>query len=163
MESIVAPAQLPDPKDLKRSHVEAVIAGYGTPAASRTVSLVINGKTVATKKVDVPANGRATVAFAPLDVPYGFSKCEIKIDAADGFAADDAGAFAIQRSDPERVLMVHNGGDARSALYFGDALAAAAQTSFLMQEVDAAQTSDIDPTKYAFVVLSDADAAAVDL
>ena len=156
IESVVAPAQLPDPKDLKRSHVQAVIAGYGTPAATRTVSLVINGKTAATKKVDVPAGGRASVEFQPLDVPYGFSRCEIKIDAADGFAADDTSVFAVQRSDPERVLLVHASGDNRSALYFGDALAAAAQSSYLLQSVDASQTSDIDPSKYAFVVLADA-------
>ena len=39
VESINAPAQLADPKDPKKSRVQAVIAGYGTPAASRTVSL----------------------------------------------------------------------------------------------------------------------------
>ncbi len=50
-------------KDAKPVHVQAVIAGYGTPAAQRTVSLVVNGKTTATKTVAVPANGRATVDF----------------------------------------------------------------------------------------------------
>ena len=156
VESIEAPAQLPDPKDLKRSHVQAVIAGYGTPAATRTVSLVINGKVTAMRSVDVPANGRATVQFQPIDVPYGFSRCEVRINAADGFAADDAGVFAVQRSDPERVLLVHSSSDPRSALYFGDALAAAAESSFVLQVINAEQTADVDPSKYAFVVLSDA-------
>jgi hypothetical protein len=156
VESVVAPAQLPDPKDLKRSHVQAVIVGYDTPAATRTVSLLINGKVTATRKVEVPANGRATVEFAPLDVPYGFSRCAIKLDAADGFAADDQSVFAVQRSDPARVLLVHGSGDARSGLYFGTALAAAAQTSYLLQQMDASQTADVDPSKYAFVVLADA-------
>ena len=45
VESVTAPTQLADPKDPKKSRVQAVIAGYGTPAASRTVSLVVNGKT----------------------------------------------------------------------------------------------------------------------
>src|ERR1019366_9265408 len=51
-----------------QARVIAVIAGHGTPAATRTVSLVVNGATIATKKVDVPADGRATVVFEGLDV-----------------------------------------------------------------------------------------------
>ncbi len=139
----------------KKARVLAVIAGHRTPAATRTVSLVINGVVAATKKVDVPADGRATVAFESLDVPYGASRCEIRIDAADGFAADDASSFAVKRADPERVLFVHQAGDSRSQLYFGAALAAAAQASFVLQPIVADQAADVDPTKYAFVVLSD--------
>ena len=75
VESVNAPAQLADPKDPKKSRVQAVIAGYETPAASRTVSLVVNGNTIATRKVEIPANGRATVEFQPLDVPYGLNRC----------------------------------------------------------------------------------------
>lgn len=157
VESVTAPAQLADPKDLKVSRVQAVIVGYTTPAATRTVSLVVNGKAIATRKVSVPANGRTTVEFKPLDVPYGANRCEIRIDdAADGFPADDAAVFAVKRSDPERVLFVHAGNDTRSPLYFGSALAAAASSSFVLQSIDADQSTDIDPTKYAFVVLSDA-------
>ena len=88
VESVDAPGQVWG-KDAKPVHVQAVIAGYGTPAAQRTASLVVNGKTTATKPVAVPANGRATVDFPALEVPYGFSRCEVKIDSADGFAADD--------------------------------------------------------------------------
>ena len=158
VESIDAPAQLADPKDLKRSRVQAVVAGYGTPADTREMSLIVNGKTIATRKVVVPANGRATVEFRPLEVPYGFSRCEVKIDAVDspdGFPADDVGVFAVRRSDPERVLFVHQASDSRSPLYFGAALAAAAQSSFILQSINAEQSTDVDPTKYAFVVLSD--------
>src|SRR5580658_7923985 len=88
VESVDAPGQVWG-KDAKPVHVQAVIAGYGTPAAQRNVSLVVSGKTIATKTVSVPANGRATVDFPALEVPYGFSRCEVKIDAADGFPADD--------------------------------------------------------------------------
>ena len=119
VESINAPAQLADPKDPKKSRVQAVIAGYGTPAASRTVSLVVNGNTIATRKVEVPADGRATVEFQPLDVPFGLNRCAIKIDSADGFPADDISVFAVKRADPERVLFVHQASDSRSPVYFG--------------------------------------------
>jgi hypothetical protein len=156
VEGVNAPVQVADAKDPKKSRVQAVIAGYGTPAASRTVSLVVNGKTVASRKVDIPPDGRATVEFPSLDVPYGLNRCAIKIDSADGFPADDVSLFSVKRADPERVLFVHQASDARSALYFGAALAAASQASFTLQSIDSEKSTDIDPAKYAFVVLSDA-------
>jgi hypothetical protein len=154
--SVDAPAELADPKDTKKSRVLAVIAGLNTPAASKNVSLIVNGRSVATKKVDVPANGRATVEFSPLDIGYGFSKCEVRVDAEDAFPLDDASVFAVRRSDPQKVLFVRGLGDTRSELYFGTALAAAAQASFTMQAASAASTTDLDPSRFAFVVLSDA-------
>ena len=156
VESVNAPAQLSDVKDPKRSRVEAVVAGFNTPAATKTVSLMVNGKTMATKKVNVPANGRATVEFAPLTVGYGFNRCAVRIDGGgDALAADDASVFAVRRSDPERVLFVHAAGDERAALYFDAALQAAAQGAFVLQSSAAEQTTDLDPSRFAFVVLSD--------
>jgi Aerotolerance regulator N-terminal/von Willebrand factor type A domain len=155
VESVTAPAQLADPKDPKKSRVQAVIAGYGTPGTSKTVSLVVNGKTIATRKVQVPQDGRATVDFQPLDVPYGLNHCEVRIDSADSFPADDVSVFAVKRSDPERVLFVHQARDTRSPVYFGAALAASNQASFILQSIDSDRSADVDPAKYAFVVLSD--------
>lgn len=157
VESVDAPEQLNDPKDPKRSRVKAVVAGFGTPAAAKSVSLVVNGKTLATKTVNVSANGRATVEFAPLDVGYGFNRCEVRVQGGDAFPADDASVFAVRRSDPERVLFVHPAGEMRSTLYFGTALSAATQGSFLLQSVAAEQTTDLDPARFSFVVLSDAE------
>lgn len=156
VESVDAPDSLSDTKDPTRSRVQAVVVGFGTPAAVKTVSLVANGKVIATRNVDVPANGRATVEFAPLDVGYGFNRCEVRISGGDAFPADDATVFAVRRSDPERVLFVHSAPDTRSALYFGSALDATAHSSFVLQSVAAEQATDLDPSKYAFVVLSDA-------
>src|SRR5271166_1478553 len=125
VESVNAPGQVWDPK---KARVQAVIAGFGTSAATRTVSLVVNGKTAATKTVEVPANGRATIDFPALEVPYGFSRCEVRIDSADAFAADDLRRFAVQRSDPQKALLIHSYGDNRSPLYVTAALSAAAQS-----------------------------------
>ncbi|HYK36551.1 BatA and WFA domain-containing protein [Alloacidobacterium sp.] len=155
VEPVSAPAELADPKDPKRSHVQAVIAGFSTPEAEKTVSLIVNGKTIATHKVKVPANGRETVEFAPIDVGYGFNRCEVRIDGEDGFPADDASNFVIRRSDPERVLFVHSVSDTRSSVYFGAALGAAEQASFVLQSVTAEQATDLDPSRFVFVVLSD--------
>lgn len=155
IESVEAPAWLADPKDPKYSRVRAVIAGFNSPATSRTVSLIVNGKTVASRKVDVPANGRTTVEFAPLDANYGLNRCSVHIDANDAFPADDVSVFAVRRSDPERVLFVHESTETRAADYFGSALAAADPGAFVLQSMSAEQTTDLDPSKFAFVVLSD--------
>ena len=58
---------------------------------------------------------------------------------------------------------MHQASDTRSPLYFGAALAAASQASFTLQSIDSEKSADIDPSKYAFVVLSDAVCAAFDL
>jgi Aerotolerance regulator N-terminal/von Willebrand factor type A domain len=154
VESVDAPGQVWG-KDAKPIHVQAVIAGFGTPAAQRTVSLVVNGKTTATKPVTVPVNGRATVDFPALEVPYGFSRCEVRIDSADGFPADDFRRFAVERSDPQKALLIHTYGENRSPLYIGAALAAAAQSAFIVESVQANEGADRTPSNYAFIILSD--------
>src|SRR5579863_1671689 len=154
VESVDAPGQVWG-KDAKPVHVQAVIAGYGTPAAKRSVSLVVNGKTTSTKTVAVPANGRASVDFPALEVPYGFSRCEVKIDAADGFPADDLRRFAVERSDPQKVLLIHSFSDNRSPLYVGAALSAAAQSAFIVESINVNEAADRQPSNYAFIVLSD--------
>jgi Aerotolerance regulator N-terminal/von Willebrand factor type A domain len=154
VESVNAPGQVWG-KDAKPVHVQAVIAGYGTPTAQRTVSLVVNGKTTATKTVAVPANGRASVEFPTLEVPYGFSRCEVKIDSADALGADDLRRFAVQRSDPQKALLIHNYSDTRSPLYVGAALSSAAQSAFTLESINVNEAADRKPSNYAFVVLSD--------
>ena len=116
---------------------------------------MINGRVLASKRVDIPASGKAPVEFAPLDIAYGFNRCEIRIEAADPFSADDTQFFTVRRSDPERVLFVHRSGETRSTLYFEAALAAASQGAYLLQSVSVDQTADLDPSRFAFVVLSD--------
>lgn len=152
VESVNAPGQVWDPK---KARVQAVIAGFSTPAATRTVSLVVNGKTAATKTVNVPANGRATAEFDSLDVPYGFTKCEVRIDSADSFPADDVSIFAVERSDPRHALFVSDAADSRSPLYFRSALGSAAESAFVLDTVSAGDAANQQLSKYAFVVLSD--------
>lgn len=152
VESVTAPGQVWDPKTAR---VQAVVAGFHTPAAARTVSLVVNGKAIATRNVSVPANGRASVEFESLDVPYGFSRCEVRVDSADALAADDHYWFSVERSDPQHVLFVHEANDSRSPLYFRSALEAAAESAFTVETVTVDQASNRQPSQYAFVVLSD--------
>jgi hypothetical protein len=156
IDSVSAPTELTDPKDLTKSRVKAVITGFSTPEVDKTVSLTVNGRPVASRTIKVAENGRAPIEFAPIDVDYGFNRCEIRIEGNDSLAADNAARFVIRRVDPQRVLFVHSSADQRSPVYFGAALNAATGGAFVLQPMVADQTTDLDPAKFAFTVLSDA-------
>src|ERR1700676_2537994 len=141
--------------DRKKTRVQVVVAGFNTPAATRTISLLANGKTLATQSAAVPANARATAEFQSLDVPYGFTRCEVRIDSADVFPADDVSLFAVERTDPRRALFVYEPGDSRSPIYFRAALASAAEAAFTLDATSVAQAAGLPLSKYAFVVLCD--------
>jgi hypothetical protein len=152
VESIVAPANV---QDTKAARVQVTVAGFGTPASKRTVTLLANGMTVGTKTADVPENGRVTVEFAGLDIPYGFAKGEARIEGGDHLADDDKMLFSVERSDPRRVLFVHEAKDTRSPLFFRNALQAGTNGAFGIDDVVVEKTGGLDPSKNAYVVVSD--------
>jgi hypothetical protein len=152
IESVSAPPLVWDPSTM---HVQAVIAGYDTPAATRTVSFVVNGKTIATRQVAIPPSGRATAEIDSLELPYGFSRCSVRIEGADALSADDEFIFAIERADRKRGLFVFQSSDTRSALYFASARGAAASTAVVLEKVPAERAANVDPSSYAFIVISD--------
>jgi hypothetical protein len=141
--------------DLRNSRIQAVIAGNATPAATRLVSFLVNGKIIATQRVDVPASGRATAQIDLPQVPHGFNRCSVRIDAADALAADDEYWYVIARSDPQHGLFVHQSADTRSPLYFDTALSSASDPVAVLDKVTPEASANIDPSQYAFVVLSD--------
>ncbi len=152
VQSVVAPASLFRPD---KASVQATIAVFGPGGDRRTVSLVVNGQIVESKTVEFPENGRATAEFHSLEAPYGFSRCEIRLDGADSLAEDDRFRFAVERADPRPALFVHRGGRARDLLYFRAALESSENSAFRLQAVEADRCADVDPTRFAVVVLSD--------
>ncbi len=152
VESVSAPGRIYDPK---KARVQAVVAGLQTNQAHKTVSLVLDGRVLESKQVDVPANGRATVEFASLESPYGFHRGEVRIDSSDQLPADDRFAFAVERADPNRILFLHQGNQERDLLYFKTALESATEAGFLVEPLAADQAAGQSLSKYPFVVLSD--------
>jgi hypothetical protein len=152
VESVTAPAKIYDPKKVR---VQAVIAGMGTEAAKRTVSLVLDGKVLETKPVDVPANGPASVEFLSLDSPHGFHKGEIRIEPNDALREDDRFDFAIERTDPHPVLFLHPAGQDRDELFYRSALESVSEAGFNLEPLAVEQAANQSLSKYAFVVLSD--------
>src|SRR5579864_8399781 len=155
VESVNAPGKIYDPKKVR---VQAVIAGAGTEAAKRTVSLVLDGRVLESKSVDVPANGRASVEFLSLESPHGFHKAEVRIQPDDSLRQDDSFPFAVERADPHPVLFLHQSGEQRSELYYRAALESVPDAGFVLEPLAVEQATNQAFSKYAFVVLSDINA-----
>jgi hypothetical protein len=173
VENVNAPRRV---YDVKKVRIQATIASYGVsetgPAHSRnligvafaaeparavtrkTVTLMLNGKALDSKTVDVPNNGRAQVEFIGLDAPYGFSKGEIRIDSGDALAADDHFPFAVERTDPKKVLFVDDG-RGQGSLFYRAALEAAPDAAFQVETMRAEQAANADLSHFSMVVLSD--------
>jgi hypothetical protein len=152
VETVAAPAQVWDPA---KTRIIATVAGFGTAAATRSVTLLINDRPAGQQSVKVPASGRASVVFAGADIPYGLVRGSVQIDSADGLSADDRYDFVIQRSERVHGLFVHQGSDRATGLYFRSALESAADAAVVLDEVTADQLRTRDLSAYAFVVLSD--------
>src|SRR6201999_3030857 len=108
--------------DPKRFRIQATIAGFAAPAAQRTVSLVVNGKTAQTKTVQVPANGRAGVEFLEIPASYGSNKCEVRIDCAHALPGDDRFPFSVERTYPKKILFLDSGPHPNAQVFFRTAL-----------------------------------------
>ena len=142
--------------DTAKARVRATVAGLHTPKAVKTVSLLADGKVLATKPVEIAENGRASVEFTGIDTGYGFHRGEIRIDgAADAFPNDDTFRFSIERSDPRKVLYLHAARDTRSALYVKAALDAAVPNAYSIEAASFETTSTPNLTNVSFVVLAD--------
>ena len=154
VENVIAPQHVYDPK---RVRISATVTGFSAPAATRTVTLLMNGKTMQSKSVNVPENGRGSAEFTGLDqASYGFNRCEIRIDSADGLPADDRYAFSVERTDPKKVLFVDDGRRPASAGVFPRGVERDRRIRRFQLEVlrpEVAANSDL--SKYAVVVLND--------
>ncbi len=152
VESVAAPAQIWDPT---KTRIVATVAGFATPEATRTVTLLINGRAAGSQSIKIPAAGRASVVFAGPDIPYGLVRASVQIDSADGLGADDRYDFVVQRSERVHGLFVHQGSDSSTTLYFRSALQSAADAAVVLDEVTPEQLRNRDLSADAFIVLSD--------
>jgi hypothetical protein len=152
VESVTVAPQIFDPK---KSRLTATIAGWQTAAATRQVALVLNNRVVETKSLAIPANTRAQVEFLGFDVPYGANHGEVRIEPHDSLPQDDTYLFSVERADPRRVLFLYAGGRSREGFYYKAAMESSTNSGLLVDQAQLEQASNIDLTKFVFVVLSD--------
>ena len=152
VDNVNAPRRVFDPK---KSRVLVTVAGYGTEAATRKVTLLLNGKALETKSVQVPASGRADVEFPTLDASYGSNRGEARIDSADTFPDDDHFYFSVERSDPRPALFLRPADDTRSLTYFKTAMDSAREAAFTLESAAVEQAGNLNLSRFAFVVVCD--------
>ena len=140
VETVNAPSRIYDPKKVR---IQATISGYGTEKAMKTVELVLNGKQLTSKSVEIPAGGRASVDFLTLDAPYGMNRGEIRVSPADSFPADDHFYFSVERADQRHILFVHEDRGARAVLYYQTALDASSEAAFTLDPVTVEQVVNL--------------------
>jgi Aerotolerance regulator N-terminal/von Willebrand factor type A domain len=88
-------------------NVNAEIANYSNrPATNLIASLVVDGRTGATTRVDVPANGRATARFVQLFPQTGTRAVRVEIQP-DRLAVDDRRYFVLRSRDRLKVLCLN--------------------------------------------------------
>jgi len=110
------------------------------------VTLSLAGRDVETKSVTLPANGVATVSFAPVPVPAGPTRGLVRIPS-DVLARDDTARFVVSPSQELSVLVLEPAGArANQSLYVRRALELSTQPPVRVdvRTVDRATPADLD-------------------
>ena len=108
------------------------------------------------KPVEVPENGRATVEFLSLDVPYGRNKGEVRIDSGDSLPADDTFLLLRRARRPApRAVRPRAGEHARDCCISRPRSRLPDSRPSRSTPATPLQVTNVSPSKYAFVVLSD--------
>ncbi len=96
------------------------------------VSLTLNDKEVERKSATVPPNSTALVEFTGLDLPLGYSKGRIRVEAKDNLDVDNDFLFTLDRRDKLKVLVV---GSAKESLYLSHVYSSSVDLPFDLQIV----------------------------
>lgn len=153
VESVVPPGRI---FDTAKARIRATLAAYNAPAATRSVALIADGRTLATQQAAIPENGRVTVEFTGLETGYGFHRGEIRLEGSpDAFPNDDKYLFAIERSDPRRVLLLHPARDSRTPVYLKAAIEAASPNGYRLETATYESVASPSLENISFVVVAD--------
>ncbi|MBS1875337.1 MAG: BatA domain-containing protein [Acidobacteria bacterium] len=151
-EAVTAPARI---FGTHKARIQATVAWNGpaepkpVPRAAK-VTLLMNGKPVATKSVDV--TGRAAVEFQDVDMPHGPNRGEIRVEPADSFKEDNSYLFAIERADAARILYIYD--SRQSPAYFRAAIESGSESAFEVDALTPEQAGAQNLSKYAYVALA---------
>ncbi len=139
----------------RKLRVRATAASFSGETARKRVQIVLDGRPIESREVELPGGGRTTVEFLLPEPSYGVHRGEVRLDPPDDFGADDRRLFAFERRDPKPALFVHEARDRRSWLYFSTALEASGLGAFRLEQSTPEQAPAEKLAQYAFIVLSD--------
>jgi hypothetical protein len=132
----------------------ASVRSFAADAATRTVTLTQNGRTVGSRSVEVAAHGRADVTFPPLELASGSNRVDVALSPGDDLARDDRRYLAIKRPEPRKILIVSPDDKGRAPLYVSSALETLT-TLALTADVRTSPLGDPPLLDYSFVVVTD--------
>lgn len=136
--------------------VAARVVNVGPAAKGVGIALEINGREVERKRVDLPADGGSTVAFAPVPVVAGGAPARVVLDA-DTLPGDDAHYFILERSPTVGVLLIdHVDSPADRGLFVARALGIGDHPAFDIRAVRSDRVTARDLEGRSLVVLNDA-------
>jgi hypothetical protein len=132
----------------------ASVRSFAPDTVTRTVTLTQNGRTVGEETVEVPADGRAEVAFPALDLASGSNRVEVALSPDDDLEGDDRRYLAIKRPEPRKVLVVAENVEGLGPLFTSAALETLT-TLALTADVRTSPLGDPPLLDYSFVVVTD--------
>jgi hypothetical protein len=118
------------------------------------VTISLNEKEVGRKNVTVSANSTAIAEFTGFELPLGFSKGRIRIEAQDPLMVDNDFSFAIELREKLSVLIV-DAGKARQSLYLRQAYTSTDELPFGVTTMTASALSADELAKHDVVVIND--------
>jgi hypothetical protein len=120
------------------------------------VSVSLNDREVARKTVAVPANSTALAEFTGFDLPLGFSKGRVRIEAQDMLMLDNDFLFALERREKLNVLVVEGSRVARQNVYLREAYTSVADLPFEVKIMPSNAVTPDELSRHAVVVINDA-------
>ena len=145
----------------ERVTVVARVANSGDEAAAVSARLEVNGRPLETRPVQLPARGAATVTFAALPVPAGWTRATVRLAGTPAggaqLPADDVFHLALARGQVVSVLLVESVGSRPDAsLYLRRALAVGDRPPFRVDVARANALGAADLAGRSLVILNDA-------
>ena len=150
VQSVSVPSRVFDAAGIR---LTTSIAGWQTLDTVKKVSVFLDGRSLASKEIKIPASGQVDLQFDSLVIPFGAHRGEIRIEPNDDLPNDDTFLFSTERADPRKVLFLSSMGRSIDSFFYKSALDAAPATGLRVQPDTIDHAVDLDLSHYAFVVL----------
>src|SRR5262245_12799384 len=123
--------------------------------AAVPVSVSLSDKEVQRKNVTISANSSALAEFTGFDLPLGFSKGRVRVEAEDPLKVDNDFLFAIERREKLNVLVL-DAGKAKQSVYLREAFTSTPDLPFQVIVTPASAITPEDIAKHEVVIVNDA-------
>lgn len=135
--------------------ISATLTSWNTDSAVKNISLLLDGRVIASKQTTVTPCGATALEFDNVAIPFGVHRGEVRLDSHDDLPGDDRFPFSIERSDPRKVLFLYSSGRGFKAFYYQSALSAATTVGLTVEPSPIEQVADQQLSRFAFAVLND--------